>query len=59
MICGKEKPESDLSGRICRPCAEGVKSEAAGAQVRGKRDADKAVRQTGQTPPAAPTKKPD
>jgi len=50
MLCGKERPESELSGRICRPCSEGVKREAVAGRVREKREADRAARQTGQPP---------
>jgi hypothetical protein len=51
MICGKEHDEAQLSGRICRTCGESVRRDARSGKLHEKRDADRAIRSTGQTPP--------
>jgi len=52
LICGKEREDAELRGRICRACADGVRREAAGAKHAEKRDADRAIEASGQTPRA-------
>jgi hypothetical protein len=51
MICGKEREEAELSGRICRSCQDTVRREAQGEKHHEKRDADRALRASGQSPP--------
>jgi hypothetical protein len=50
MVCGKEKEERELSGRICRPCADSVRRESAGQKLHEKQAADRATRASGQAP---------
>jgi hypothetical protein len=51
MICGKEREERELKGRICRTCSESVRREARGEKLKEKKAADRAIRSTGQAPP--------
>ncbi len=51
LVCGKEKEERELNGRICRPCADSVRRDAAGQKLHEKQAADRAIRATGQAPP--------
>jgi hypothetical protein len=48
MICGKQRPEPELSGRICRACAQEVRRDATEKKVREKRASDRALRASGQ-----------
>ena len=51
MICGNEREERELKGRICRICSESVRREATGEKLKEKKAADRAIRSTGQEPP--------
>jgi hypothetical protein len=51
MMCGNEREESELKGRICRTCSESVRREARGEKLKEKKAADRAIRSAGQTPP--------
>ncbi|HME70061.1 MAG TPA: hypothetical protein VKM54_09370 [Myxococcota bacterium] len=51
MICGNEREERELKGRICRTCSESVRREATGEKLKEKKAADRAIRSDGQAPP--------
>ena len=51
MICGNERAEPDLKGRICRTCNESIRREATGEKLKEKKAADRAIRSDGQAPP--------
>jgi len=51
IICGKEREERELKGRICRTCSESVHREATGEKVKEKKAGDRAIRSSGQVPP--------
>jgi hypothetical protein len=50
MICAKERADEDVSGGICRACADEVRRDAAGGKRREKRSAERALRVHGQKP---------
>ncbi len=50
MICGNEREESELKGRICRTCNDSVRREVTGERLKEKKAADRAIRSTGQAP---------
>ena len=50
MICAKERSDQEVRGGICRACAESVRREAAGAKLREKRAAERAIRASGREP---------
>jgi len=51
MICGNERTEHELKGRVCRSCSESVRREATGEKLKEKKAADRAIRSDGQVPP--------
>ena len=51
IICGNEREERELKGRICRACSESVRHEASGEKLKEKKAADRALRASGQAPP--------
>ena len=51
MICGNEREERELKGRICRSCNESVRREATGEKPKEKKAADRALRSAGEAPP--------
>ena len=50
LLCGKERPDEELKGRVCRACADAVRREASGAKLREKRASDRALRASGEKP---------
>ncbi len=50
MLCGKERPDEELRGRVCRACADSVRREASGAKRKEKQASDRALRAEGQSP---------
>ncbi len=57
LLCGKERPDEALRGRICRACSDAVQREASGAKRREKQASDRALRGSGQPPEKAPKSK--
>jgi hypothetical protein len=51
MICGNEREERELKGRICRTCSASVRREASGEKLKEKKAADRTIRASGQAPP--------
>jgi len=51
MICGAEREDREITGRICRSCSEGVRREATGGKLKEKKAADRTIRADGQAPP--------
>ncbi|HBZ72721.1 MAG TPA: hypothetical protein DEP35_24495 [Deltaproteobacteria bacterium] len=51
IICGNEREDRELKGRVCHTCSESVRREATGEKWKEKKAADRAIRSTGQVPP--------
>lgn len=50
LLCGKQHPDEELRGRVCRACADSVRREASGAKLREKRASDRALQASGEAP---------
>ena len=56
LLCGREFSKEGRSGGICGACSDSVRSEAAGRKSLEKRQAEEAIRSSGQKTEPKPPK---